>query len=261
MERLTTNKDVSEMSMYELAHNSCYAKDGRARYRDYDTDIDAREVAKKLLSKYADMQEEFTDDEEFDEYMENYLSYGIDHLSNKKSIKVLIASFYTNLWAMADLRERLKEYEDIGLTPEQLREIDKLYAEKCKELAESEKRSFSGLEMVKIWAKLKKLKEYHDLEEQGKLLKLPCAVGDIIWDIDFGRPCGYEVTGFSFGSLNDDDWEEEKVLDKVVVYCTNSNGSITGTFAVSEIGKSVFLTKEAAEAAVKEMSKCCGTSR
>lgn len=79
MERLTTNKDVSEMSMYELAHNSCYAKDGRARYRDYDTDIDAREVAKKLLSKYADMQEEFTDDEEFDEYMENYLSYGIDH--------------------------------------------------------------------------------------------------------------------------------------------------------------------------------------
>lgn len=28
MERLTTNKDVSEMGMYELAHNSCYYKDG-----------------------------------------------------------------------------------------------------------------------------------------------------------------------------------------------------------------------------------------
>ena len=100
-----------------------------------------------------------------------------------------------------------------------------------------------------------KLAEYEDLEEQNKLLKLPCAVGDIIWDIDFGRPCGYEVTGFSFGSLNDDDWEEEKVLDKVVVYYTNSNGSITGTFAVSEIGKSVFLIKEEAEAALKEMSE------
>ena len=100
-----------------------------------------------------------------------------------------------------------------------------------------------------------KLAEYEDLEEQNKLLKLPCAVGDIIWDIDFGRPCGYEVTGFSFGSLNDDDWEEEKVLDKVVVYYTNSNGSITGTFAVSEIGKSVFLIKEEAEAALKELER------
>lgn len=104
-----------------------------------------------------------------------------------------------------------------------------------------------------------KLAEYEGLEEQGKLLKLPCAVGDIIWDIDFGRPCGYEVTGFSFGSLNDDDWEEEKALDKVVVYYTNSNGSITGTFAVSEIGKSVFLIKEEAEAALKELERGKGT--
>lgn len=29
MDRLTSNKSVSEMSMYELAHNSCYAKDGK----------------------------------------------------------------------------------------------------------------------------------------------------------------------------------------------------------------------------------------
>lgn len=78
---------------------------------------------------------------------------------------------------LANCEQRLKGYEDIGLTPKQLMEVDKLYAEKCKELAESEKRSFSGLEMVKIWAKLKKLKEYQKLEEQGKLLKLPCAVG------------------------------------------------------------------------------------
>ena len=100
-----------------------------------------------------------------------------------------------------------------------------------------------------------KFAEWKNAEEQERLLKLPCAVGDIIWDIDFGRPCGYDVTGFSFGSLNDDDWEEEKVLDKVVVYYTNSNGSITGTFAVSEIGKTVFLTREEAEAALKELER------
>ena len=107
-------------------------------------------------------------------------------------------------------------------------------------------------EIMKILKLAEKLKEYEDLEEQGKLLKLPCAVGDTVWDIDFGRPCSYEVTGFSFGSLNDDDWEE-KVLEQVMVHYTNSSGSITGTFAASEIGKTVFLTKESAEAAVKEL--------
>ncbi len=99
-----------------------------------------------------------------------------------------------------------------------------------------------------------KLAEYEDLEEQEKLLKLPCAVGDTVWDNDFGRPYCYEVTGFSFGSLNDDDWEEEKILDKIIVYYTNSSGSITGSFAESEIGKTVFLTREEAETALKNMN-------
>lgn len=31
--------------------------------------------------------------------------------------------------------ERLQEYENTGLTPEQIIEMDKLYAEKCRELA------------------------------------------------------------------------------------------------------------------------------
>lgn len=37
---------------------------------------------------------------------------------------------------------------------------------------------------VTISEVLKKLAEYEDLEEQGKLLKLPCAVGDRIYRID-----------------------------------------------------------------------------
>ena len=45
MDRLTSDKDVKDMGMVELAYNSCYAKDGKARYRDYDTDIDARQLA------------------------------------------------------------------------------------------------------------------------------------------------------------------------------------------------------------------------
>lgn len=31
--RLTVNKEPYDMSMFELSHNSCYVKEGRARYR------------------------------------------------------------------------------------------------------------------------------------------------------------------------------------------------------------------------------------
>ena len=106
MERLTTNKEKSEMGMYELAHNSCYYKDGAARYRDFETDIDARELTRQLLKDYADVDDAFVDDDDFDEEMLELLMYGTS------TTEGLIALFYRNMWAMADLRERLKEYED-----------------------------------------------------------------------------------------------------------------------------------------------------
>lgn len=57
--------------------------------------------------------------------------------------------------------QKLADYEDLGLTPEQIREMDRAYSEQAKELG-----------------------EYKDAEKQGKLLKLPCAVGDRIYRID-----------------------------------------------------------------------------
>ena len=38
-----------------------------------------------------------------------------------------------------EIIERLASYEDLELTPEQIREVDRLYAEKCKEVAELQK--------------------------------------------------------------------------------------------------------------------------
>ena len=35
--------------------------------------------------------------------------------------------------------ERLAEYEDLGVTPEQLRQIDGMYADRCREIAELRK--------------------------------------------------------------------------------------------------------------------------
>lgn len=108
MERLTTNKDVSDIEgMYELAHNSCYIdKDGNARYRDFETDVDARILTRELLKKYTDGDDAFISDDDFDNQMMEALQYGTDTREG------LIALFYRNLWAMADLREHLKSYED-----------------------------------------------------------------------------------------------------------------------------------------------------
>lgn len=99
---------------------------------------------------------------------------------------------------------------------------------------------------------LEKLAGYEDLEEQGRLLKLPCKVGDTVWDNDCGRPCAYTITAFSFGEC--EEYICEPVTTKeVVFYYTNSSGSITGSFAESEIGKSVFLNKSEAEEKLKEL--------
>lgn len=193
MNRLTTNKEVSEMNMYELAHNSCYAKDGKARVRDFDNDFDARELAIKLLEKYADIPNEFTCDEDFDEFMLDSLQYSTD------SILGLIAVFYQKLWAMADLRERLKDYED--------------------------------------------------LEEQGKLMKPPCAVGDTVYT-------NHSIRGWHFRE------ENRPYAAKVVFIGVNGigydnyinvdfgNGHML-QFNFSDIGKTVFLTRPEAEAKLK----------
>lgn len=107
MERLTVNKNVSGMSMFELAHNSCFVKNGCAWYRDYEGDTDARELTRKLLKQYAEGDDAFTCDDDFDEYMVDCLAYGTD------TIEGVIAVFYRNLWAQADLYEKLKHYEDL----------------------------------------------------------------------------------------------------------------------------------------------------
>lgn len=99
---------------------------------------------------------------------------------------------------------------------------------------------------------LDNLATYEDLEEQGRLIKLPCKVGDTVWDNDCGRPCAYTITAFSFGEC--EEYICEPVTTKeVVFYYANSSGSITGIFAESEIGKSVFLNKSEAEAKLKEL--------
>lgn len=86
------------------------------------------------------------------------------------------------------------------------------------------------------------LKEYKKLEQQGLLQIFPCKIGDVVWDNDFGMPCRYTVTGFDIGVTMDDE-ENHKEL---YIYYQNRSGSIKCNCPVSEIGKTVFLTREEA---------------
>jgi hypothetical protein len=72
---------------------------------------------------------------------------------------------------------------------------------------------------------LKKLKEYQQLEEQGRLIELPCKVGDDIYyilGIPNETPCTIDKCVFELSDIND-------------------------------IGKTLFLTKSEAEAKLKEL--------
>lgn len=73
----------------------------------------------------------------------------------------------------AEWLEELKSYKDIG-TLKELKEL-------------KENGTFTGLELTKLAIMQKELKKYKDLEEQGLLVRLPCKVGDTVYDI-VGRP-------------------------------------------------------------------------
>lgn len=102
-------------------------------------------------------------------------------------------------------------------------------------------------EIMKILKLAEKLKEYEDLEEQGKLLKLPCAVGDTVYRINKGKKepiIPMLVIGIAIRN------ENELVIQTKDIADDNHN-----LYSKNSIGKTVFLTKEAAEAALKELER------
>lgn len=110
-----------------------------------------------------------------------------------------------------------------------------------KRLTNSEKEIPTLIDNAEYWRKSYfKLKEYEDLEEQGKLIKLPCRIGAKVYKI------------MLWGNVREEITVEGKVysrrVDKLKV--TKS------TFKYSDIekfGKEVFLTSEEAEAKLKEL--------
>lgn len=101
-------------------------------------------------------------------------------------------------------------------------------------------------EFNKVTNALNKLTEYEDLEEQGKLLKLDCAVGDTVYEAQKLRERIQEYIITAVYALKGGITYEWKLKDRKGIY-----GNLNG-FSEFDIRKTVFLTEEEAEAALKE---------
>ena len=88
---------------------------------------------------------------------------------------------------------------------------------------------------------LNRLTEYEDLEEQGLLLRLPCKVGDVIYEI---HPLTGKIT-------------QRKIKSIVVCNCPDLTIMYKSGYDYSNVqddfGKTVFLTQAEAEQRLKEI--------
>ena len=90
-----------------------------------------------------------------------------------------------------------------------------------------------------------KWEEYKQLEEQGRLLKLPCKVGNTVYVISMGKIISLVVEEISTFYV-----KNEKIIN---VKCQNAD--IFRNYIEREFGRVVFLTKEEAEVKLKELWK------
>lgn len=108
-----------------------------------------------------------------------------------------------------------------------------------------------GNELLK--SALDKLADYEDLEEQGRLLKLPCKVGDAVYCI-FSRytKCTFSNEEFDEYSCQGCEYERDSKKENYVqdMRAYSLDWIVTN---LKNFGKTVFLTKSEAEAKLKEL--------
>ena len=96
-----------------------------------------------------------------------------------------------------------------------------------------------------IDAVYRKLKDYEDLEEQGRLIKLPCKVGDVV----YVKMASYSKTHYAEAEVRD----FVHFISHGFCVVVTSKYFDKENIPFSEFGKTVFLTKAEAEAKLKEL--------
>ena len=97
-----------------------------------------------------------------------------------------------------------------------------------------------------------KLADYEDLEEQGRLVKLPCKVGDTVWQI---MVVGVQGKNIKYGIFKavvttiSVDYQMNFLLSTITEDEERYRNEVTST----AIGETMFFTKSEAEAKLKEL--------
>lgn len=134
--------------------------------------------------------------------------------------------YCTALYCRNRMKDRLAAYEDLGLYPEEIEEILERFRSFRAAISDE-----TGQPMVS----LERAAEICRAEQAGRLVVLPCKVGSHVW-VD-GREAiveeffGYETERYLHAQL----YDNMQYID----------------IPFDEIGKTVFLTREEAEAALK----------
>ena len=135
--------------------------------------------------------------------------------------------------------ERLAAYEETGLEPEEIERILDSYGRGMTLRTENAQR----LEIIKE-IPINRLRELAQAEKEGRLVVLPCDVGDKLYDVTLGEV--REKIVISLSMLL------SKSVNHLVIHAENFRNAVT-SYELQDIGKTVFLTREAAEAALDAM--------
>ena len=115
--------------------------------------------------------------------------------------------------------------------------------ERCDGLGTSEKCD----ECDFCYAVCEKLGKYEDLEEQGLLLRLPCKVGDTIYEVSYENRefviKEHIVKEFIYRTYR---------FPRIEIYCENENGFLVCN-NIGKLDEFLFLTQAEAEQKLKEM--------
>lgn len=133
---------------------------------------------------------------------------------------------YDGMCSQRKVWERLKEYEDAGLSPEMVAHLK--IVSMGRTIAQITE--FEGVP-------IDRLRELAEADKQGRVVVLPCKVGDGLWTF-----CSHPV---------------EQVYSFTVTDISTLNGrtmlntSRCGVIDARDVGKTVFLTREEAEKAME----------
>ena len=134
---------------------------------------------------------------------------------------------FSGVQYQADFVDRLAAYEDIGMTPEEIK-------------APFTEDTMINLAAQALGVEPSRLRELAEADKDGRVLILPCKVGDPVWRIvRDGEP-----------HITRDEVRDMYFADDMTPCVELVGGRVTFT---EKFGKTVFLTRAEAERALQEM--------